>query len=184
MKRLWFLALSLALAGSAAEAKVGSLPRSSTTQQTERSRYILALAESESFLSFAGQGERLEWLRSKQEAARLQGTWAASFGQYNGARWSIEKVARFRLTFNGGCYKAAYGDRIEEGSYLLKPGAKPKALHLRPSAGPLAGATIRALYELEPDRLVLCLAAPDTPRPLSFSAEEGSEQVLITFYKP
>jgi uncharacterized protein (TIGR03067 family) len=56
----------------------------------------------------------------------------------------------------------------------------PEAIDLVPDSGPLAGETIRGLYRLEADRLVLCLAAPGRDRPNEFAADEGSEQVLVT----
>ena len=115
-------------------------------------------------------------LRSACRAAQLQGAWAATFGKYNGARWSPSKVLGFRLTIEGERYQVKSGESGEAGTYRLPAG---HALDIMPATGSLASEVVRAVYRVDADCLMLCLAAPGESRPVEFSAEPGSEQILI-----
>jgi uncharacterized protein (TIGR03067 family) len=111
--------------------------------------------------------------------AALQGEWAASFGQANGERWSLAKVAMFRLTVSGNRYTVRAGEHVEKGLIRITPGG----MDLLPTSGPLAGQTLRGIYELKEQRLVWCLARPGAIRPIDFAAGKGSEHIAIVFFR-
>jgi uncharacterized protein (TIGR03067 family) len=121
----------------------------------------------------------LDELQAACEAAKIQGTWAATFGKYEGRRWSPGKVLGFKLTVEGKRYKVDFGDGAEEGAYRLTQGRCGYVMDLLPATGPLAGEVVRAIYQVEAKCLMICLAAPGEGRPAQFSAEPGTEQILI-----
>jgi uncharacterized protein (TIGR03067 family) len=118
-------------------------------------------------------------LRAARQAAKLQGNWAATFGKYNGARWSPGKVLGCRMTIEGESYRVKFGESGEAGTYRLPSSPTGHALDLLPTTGPPTGELVRAVYQVDADCLMLCLAAPGQQRPVDFSAETGSEQILI-----
>lgn len=114
---------------------------------------------------------------SQSGEVRLQGTWLATFGKFNGTRWSPANVLEFKLRIDGTRYRITSGKRTEEGRYRMVPGG----LDFLPATGPLAGSTIRAIFHLDEDRLMLCLSPPGTDRPRGFSAEAGTDHIWIIF---
>ncbi len=50
-----------------------------------------------------------------------------------------------------------------------------------PSDGPAQGQTIEEIYELNGDKLKICLALPGNQRPTEFKAPEGSGRWLFTY---
>jgi len=121
----------------------------------------------------------LEELQTARAVAKLEGTWLATFGKYNGVRWSPGKVLGFELRFTGSSYQAHFGDGCEKGTYRPIETRQGYALDLEPTAGPLAEEVVRAIYRVDAKCLMLCLAAPGENRPAEFSAEAGSGQILI-----
>lgn len=122
--------------------------------------------------------------RCSREARRLEGTWVATAGTFNGERWSPAKVLKFRMTFKAGRYTTTCGARTEEGAYQIEPARTLRAIDLLPANGPLAGERLEALYHLEEDRLLLCLAGPGMDRPRCFSADANSDHMLIVLRRP
>jgi uncharacterized protein (TIGR03067 family) len=58
---------------------------------------------------------------------------------------------------------------------------KPKQLDAVPSDGPIKGQTVEHIYEIEGDKLRICLALPGTNRPTQFKSEAGSGLWLFTY---
>ena len=51
-------------------------------------------------------------------------------------------------------------------------------LTLTPAEGPNEGVPVQAVFRLERDKLVVCVAAPGRDWPADFTAESGSGQTL------
>lgn len=129
----------------------------------------------------AHTAERMDLVRCRHagmELRALQGTWAATCGQTDGQKWAPGKVLKFQMTLQGDRYCIVCGPRKEEGTFCL---ATRKGIDLLPATGAHSGQAIHGIYRAERDRLVICLAGPGAERPTAFSAEEGSEQVLLIF---
>jgi len=58
---------------------------------------------------------------------------------------------------------------------------KPKTMDAVPSDGPAQGQTIEEIYQLEGDKLKICLALPGSRRPADFKAPEGSGRWLLKY---
>jgi len=64
---------------------------------------------------------------------------------------------------------------------VLDPGQDPKAIDVIADGGPSHGKRVLGIYKIENDKLTLCMADPDQPRPREFKAEKGSGHTLMVF---
>jgi uncharacterized protein (TIGR03067 family) len=64
---------------------------------------------------------------------------------------------------------------------VLDPDQSPKAIDVIPDGGPSRSKRVPGIYRFEDDKLILCMADADQPRPREFKAEKGSRQTLMVF---
>ena len=64
---------------------------------------------------------------------------------------------------------------------VLDPERSPKAIDVIADGGPSRGKRVLGIYRLENDRLTICMADADQPRPREFKAEKSSRQTLMVF---
>lgn len=120
----------------------------------------------------------------KEELARHQGTWRAIRSVYEGAEAPAEVVRSIARTVEQDHVvwrrdgKSFAGTRIE-----LDPLRHPKAIDVIPDGGKDRGERVLGIYKLEGDRLTICMAAPEKPRPKAFKADKGSGCTLRTFLR-
>ncbi len=115
------------------------------------------------------------------ELKRLAGTWQGVAAEEGGEAAVADTAKQLRLEFDGEKFKAYFGDMVlMAGTLKLDPSAKPKAIDLKSSEGRLAGKTGEGIYELDGDKLKLCLVEPGEKRPAELkTAKQG--QHLITY---
>jgi uncharacterized protein (TIGR03067 family) len=127
-------------------------------------------------------GEVSEAVRA--ELARHAGTWRVESMVYEGeesdpevAR-SIERVVEGERVVWRRDGKSFSASRIE-----IDPGKDPATIDVIPEGGPARGKRVLGIYELEGDRMTICMAAPGGPRPKRFEAGEGSRQNLMVLVR-
>jgi uncharacterized protein (TIGR03067 family) len=118
----------------------------------------------------------------EQALARQQGTWVGVLSRRDGReapRAVVESVTR---TVEGDhvVWKRD-GKNFAGTKIVLDPGRTPAAIDVIPDGGPSRGKRVLGIYRLEGDRLSLCMADPDRPRPREFKAEAGSHNTLMIF---
>ena len=64
---------------------------------------------------------------------------------------------------------------------MLDPGQDPKAIDVIADGGPSRGKRVLGIYKIDSNKLTLCMADPDQPRPRQFKAEKGSGHTLMVF---
>ena len=64
---------------------------------------------------------------------------------------------------------------------VLDPGQDPKAIDVIADGGPSRGKRVLGIYKIDSNKLTLCMADPDQPRPRQFKAEKGSGHTLMVF---
>jgi len=118
----------------------------------------------------------------KDELKRHQGTWSVTSSIYDGQPASDEVIRSIHRIVTGDHVvwerdgKRFAGTRIE-----LDPAREPRSIDVIPDGGRNRGERVLGIYKLEGDRLTICMAAPDRPRPKEFRADKGSGCTLRTF---
>lgn len=119
---------------------------------------------------------------AKAELAKHQGVWRSVSFRREGKE-TAEAVVR-SIT------REVEGDRVvwrrdgksfSGSTIVLDPKADPKTIDVHADGGPGRDKVVRGLYKLEGDRLTLCTADPDQPRPAAFRAEPGDRWTLMVF---
>jgi uncharacterized protein (TIGR03067 family) len=112
------------------------------------------------------------------EARKWQGTWRAVSFEHDGKQTPTEKLKPIRLTVEGTAYHFQNGDFSERGTYQFHPDADPKALDIVVGQGPDKGKVYLVIYQVEGDRLTICLESENKHRPKEFTGKAGSGCVL------
>ncbi|MFO0893113.1 MAG: TIGR03067 domain-containing protein [Isosphaeraceae bacterium] len=117
-----------------------------------------------------------------EELTRQQGTWLAVSSRRDGADAPGEIVRSItRNVEKDHVIWKRDGKNFAGTSLVLDPTQKLPALDAIPDGGPARGKRVLGIYKLEGDRLTICMADPDRPRPTEFKAEKGSRQTLMVF---
>ncbi len=115
---------------------------------------------------------------AKNEQKQLQGKWIMTSAVIDGNKLQIKGS----VVFEGDKYSYNSGDDEKgSGTFKLDTSKKPRHLDSIPSDGPAQGATVEQIYEIDGDKLKICMALPGTPRPTAFKSEAGSNLYLFTY---
>jgi uncharacterized protein (TIGR03067 family) len=69
----------------------------------------------------------------------------------------------------------------DKGSYVALSGSVPAQMDILGREGPNAGRTIRAIYQLEGDRLTVCYQLGSGDRPVKFVSPSGTQLFLVRY---
>src|SRR5438105_250465 len=118
----------------------------------------------------------------KTDKDKLQGTWRPVAGEQGGRPDPDAK--EHTLTFSGDKFAIKRGDQtFIEGTFVLDPTKKPKAIDMNISGGKerFKGKTARGIYAFAGDELKWCVAEPGTEeRPTDFKTA-GTNHLCVTF---
>jgi uncharacterized protein (TIGR03067 family) len=118
---------------------------------------------------------------AQADAKRLQGKWVMTSGVMDGNEIPKDQL-KGELNFKENKYSWSTGDgQSGAGTFTIDPSKKPKAMDVVPSDGPAQGQTIEEIYEIEGDKLKICMALPGNKRPTEFKAEAGSNCWFFTY---
>ena len=109
----------------------------------------------------------------------IQGKWKVTSGVIDGNELPADQLGE--LVYSGNKYTWKSGDQSGAGTFKLDHSKKPKQLDAVPSDGPVKGQTVEHIYEIDGDKLRICLALPGTNRPTQFKSEAGSGLWLFTY---
>lgn len=118
----------------------------------------------------------------KAELAKHQGVWRSVSFRRDGKETDPAVVRSIT--------READGDRVvwrrdgksfSASTIVLDPTADPKTIDVHADGGPGRDKVVRGIYKLEADRLTLCTADPDQPRPTAFRADAGDRWTLMVF---
>lgn len=121
---------------------------------------------------------------AKKDLEPFQGTWQVVSLETDGKAVPEEHTKGLTLVVTGNERVLKQDGEVKsKAMFKVDPAKKPKAIDIEVSDGPLAGRTIRGIYEVKDDTLRVCLAIGDDERPDGFSAKEGSGRQLQEFKK-
>ncbi len=119
---------------------------------------------------------------AKEERQQLQGTWVATAAEQDGDKMGKKEVQALTIEFKGDRFTVTVGDRpLMSGSFTVDPGKDPKAIDMKSKAGRAMGETILAIYDLDNDKLRLCLGDPGKKRPTAFVSTKKNKHFFGTF---
>jgi uncharacterized protein (TIGR03067 family) len=118
----------------------------------------------------------------RAELEKQQGTWVAVSFRRDGQETPQEIVRTITRTVESDhvIWKRD-GKSFAGTTIIVDPGQDPKAIDVIPDGGPSRGKHVLGIYRIEKDKLILCMADSDQPRPREFKAEKGSRQTLMVF---
>lgn len=122
--------------------------------------------------------------KAGKDLAPFQGAWQVVSLETDGMAVPGEHTKGLTLVIKGNERVLEQDGEVKsKATFKVDPAKKPKAIDIEVSDGPLAGRTVRGVYEFKGDTLTVCLAIGDDKRPDDFSAKEGSGRQLQVFKK-
>jgi uncharacterized protein (TIGR03067 family) len=120
--------------------------------------------------------------QASREFAKQQGTWFASSFRRDGQETPQEIVRTItRTVVKDHVVWKRKSKSFAGTAMVLDPTQSPKSIDVIADGGPTRGKRVLGIYRLENDRLTICMADADQPRPKAFMAEKGSRQTLMVF---
>lgn len=121
----------------------------------------------------------------KKDKAALQGVWKVTASESKGEKVPAEDIKDLYLIFRGDTIHIREGGKTEERfSFLLSPLKKVKEIDLSLKVGPQKGRADRAIYEIDGDKLRICIQTnKDAARPSEFATRANSELWLIVLQR-
>ena len=122
---------------------------------------------------------------AKADRVKMQGVWTMEESLRDGEDAIPEEDRKaLRLTIKDDKRTIKVRDEVvSEATYTLDPATKPKGITVKVSAGPLKDKELPGIYELDGDKLRICLNLTGKDRPKEFKSEPGSGTLLQVFKK-
>ena len=114
----------------------------------------------------------------------FQGAWSVVSIERDGESVPDDNLAEMVLVVKGDERLIKAGDEVvSKATFTVDPAQKPPTIDIKVAQGPLAGKTVKGIYELKDGTLKICAALEGDKRPDDFTAKEGSGRLLQVFKK-
>lgn len=119
---------------------------------------------------------------SGAQQAAIEGAWVPVAADVSGHALLVRELRVARLLLEHGDYRIVDHDAdvVDSGVYVLDDGVSPHSMDIVGRSGPNAGRTMRAVYELEADRLTVCYDIEGRERPTSMRPNAEPDRHLLT----
>jgi len=118
----------------------------------------------------------------REDANKLQGTWACVSGENAGKPIPEGTVKKLRLVLTQDKYATHRGDELLfESTYKLDATKSPWQIDIIGTEGENKGKAAQGICRLEGDTLTLCYTMPSKDRPKQFESKAGSEATLTVW---
>jgi uncharacterized protein (TIGR03067 family) len=146
-------------------------------------RAFLLLSLAVTLLLVPAQAQDAKDEKVEKELRRLEGSWVLVAGEVDGKAVAKEHLQRAKRTHTGNeiAVDAPHQSKepIKNKLARLDPAKAPKEMDLARAAGPSAGKTLLAIYELGEDgSFKICYDPSGKERPKEFKTKPGSGYVL------
>jgi uncharacterized protein (TIGR03067 family) len=132
----------------------------------------LATARAAGFASWPALARHVEQLRA------LEGDWHFAALEIDGAAVPAAALRASRILFDGDRFRTESPEANYDGVFTIDVEADPPRIDIEFVEGPEAGQSCFGIYELDGDRLTLCLGLVGSTRPKGFSTKKGSGHAL------
>lgn len=111
----------------------------------------------------------------QDDMAQLAGIWTLEAMEVDGHKATDDQMRGWLLVIEGDQYNPGLGQLSVEYTYRVDPSRRPKAIDLIPHEGPYRGRTLRGVYSVHNDRLMICrVRFPEGERPAGFGTRPDS----------
>ena len=121
--------------------------------------------------------------KADAELKAMVGNWKLEKAELGGKDLTEHlKAMKFEIR-DGGKYTVQVAEEKDDGAFTIDPTKKLKEMDVKPTGGPHKGKTVKAVYKLDGDTLVMCydFDADKGNRPEKFESKEGTTLLLITY---
>lgn len=121
----------------------------------------------------------------KKDRAALQGTWKVVESVSKGEKVPADDLKDLFLIFKGDAILIREGGKTAENfTFTLDPTKKTKEIDLTLKVGPQKGRVDRGIYEIDGERLRICIQAnKDAARPREFVSRPNTELWLVVLQR-
>ena len=123
--------------------------------------------------------------RAADDLKAMSGTWKPAKAELAGQPLPPPVLKSITLKMNGANYEVIVetekGPSPDKGTVVVDSAAQPKAMTITGVAGPNAGKTYPAIYELTGDTLRICYDLSGAARPTEFKTTPGTKLYLVDY---
>jgi uncharacterized protein (TIGR03067 family) len=117
--------------------------------------------------------------QGKEDQKMLEGAWIPLTAELAGQKLALGGT---KLVLTGDKYKLLSGETVtDQGTLVLDPDKKPKAMDIKGEEGPNKGKTFPAIYEIKGDTLTICYDLSGKQRPTEFRTAKETKLFLVTY---
>jgi uncharacterized protein (TIGR03067 family) len=119
----------------------------------------------------------------KKDKAALKGNWQVTALEDSDEKVPEEQTRKMSITISETMIVSKQGGAGEKskGEYAIDPTKTPKEIDIKLMDGAEKGKTIKGIYKLDGDTLVICTSEPGDARPKEFKATKQPQSILLTF---
>src|SRR5262249_36119546 len=119
--------------------------------------------------------------KSDAELKVLFGRWRVEKAEKGGKDVTEQMKAMKLQVREGGQFTTQLGNEKEDGSFAVDPSKTPKQIDIKLAGGPNKGKTLKGIYKLDRDTLIVCYQHDAKgERPTEF---ESKENITLITYK-
>lgn len=118
--------------------------------------------------------------KTREEIARLQGTWNIVSLELEGNKFPAEFLKGSKIEIKGNSFVSTAGGAIYKGTLKVDVSKTPRTLDLMFTEGPEKGNTSLAIYEVNGDDCKICLTVTGKERPTQFATKPSSGHAFET----
>ena len=108
----------------------------------------------------------------------LEGEWHFEALEVDGSTMPRAMIAHSKLLLDGDRFRMESPEANYDGRFNIDAAAKPMQIDIEFVEGPEAGNRSLGVFELQEDRLTICLGVVGAPRPTAFATRAGSGHAL------
>jgi len=131
-----------------------------------------AVARQSGFAGWPALARHVEQLRA------LEGEWRFERLQVDGNTMPAAALSASRLLIDGDRFRTESPEAVYEGVFTIDVEASPACIDIEFVEGPEAGNWSYGIFELDGDRMTMCLGLTGAPRPKAFRTAAGSGHAL------
>ncbi|HEY4305364.1 MAG TPA: TIGR03067 domain-containing protein [Gemmatimonadaceae bacterium] len=168
----------------AAQAFISHLPKASGMSAIEARSAGFRLADAQSVIARRSGCTSWRMLTKHVEQLRaLEGEWRFDALQIDGLDATPSMIADSKLLFDGDRFRMESAEANYDGRFSIDVVKTPMHIDIAFVEGPEAGNSSYGVFELDGDRLIICLGVVGASRPIEFATRAASGHALERLHR-